>query len=58
MGSMGNRARDPTPAEIRKRCKEFQAQWTKYERRKRLGVTDEPTWTPPPCSVDEDVELE
>ena len=54
MGSMGHKTCDPTPAEIQKRCKELQDRWTEGEWRKRIGA-DEPTWTPPACSVDEDV---
>ncbi len=53
MGSMGHKTRDPTPSEIKKLCAEFQARWTPLEMKNRTG-TDEPTWSPPSCSVDEE----
>ena len=30
--------RDPTPVEIRQRCAEVQATWSRRERRKRMGA--------------------
>lgn len=37
-GGRGRRSADPTPTEIRKRCREIQSSWTRQVERTRRGV--------------------